>query len=401
LPFLLPSPTLYLDNNATTRPPREVVEAVALAMRDHWANPSSIHRAGQDARHAIELARASIAGLLGAKPKSITFCSGGTEAINAAIRGVLSTPSTHSPPQPTPPKVVSTQIEHAAVRDLLDDLEKKGAITRATLTVDRAGLVTPESLQQAITPGTRLVSVQWANNETGAIQPVAAIAARSRTAGAVFHCDATQYVGKMPVDLGADPPPCDILTCSAHKWHGPKGVGILWTRPGFRLPPLIHGTQEQGRRGGTENAEGIIGAGVAAELTAAWLADPSAREKTAALRDRFEHRVLTDNQGAAVNGPTDPTLRLWNTTNIAFPRLEAEALLMAFSERGLCASAGAACSSGSLDPSPVLLAMGVLPELAHGSIRFSLSRCTTEQEVDQAGAIVTQAATKVRSSMTG
>lgn len=398
-PQSLPSPTIYLDHNATTRPAREVVEAVASAMTDRWANPSSVHRAGQDARHAIELARASVAALIGAKAKSITFTSGGTEAIDLAIRGTL-------PPAATPSRVVSTTIEHTAVRDLLARLSEQGAITLDHLKIDHAGIVTAESIDRAITPGTRLVTVQWANNETGAVQPVAAIAARCRAVGATFHCDATQWVGKMPVDIGeagsrSASPPCDLLTCSAHKWHGPKGVGILWLRAGQRLAPRIIGTQEKGRRGGTEHTEGIIGAGVAATLAQQWLADPAARGALAALRDRFEQRVLADNPGAVVNGPADPSLRLWNTTNIAFPRLEAEALLMAFSERGLCASAGAACSSGSLDPSPVLLAMGIPPALAHGSIRFSLSRDTTQEDVDEAAAIVAACVARVGSSMTG
>lgn len=415
IPYSLRFPTIYLDNNATTQPAPEVVTAVTEAMTSRWANPSSIHRAGQDARHAIELARASVAHLIGAKPKNITFTSGGTESIDLAIRAVL-----HNPPAPSGgvgrgsaspggvgaiPHIVSTRIEHAAVRDLLASLEKQGAITLAHLEVDAAGTVTRDSIGRTITPGTppRLVSVQWANNETGALQPVSEIAARCRQVGALFHCDATQWVGKMPTDVddvsGATPP-CDILTFSAHKWHGPKGVGILWARNGVRLPPRIIGTQEQGRRGGTEHTEGIIGAGIAADLARAWLQDPAARQNMADLRDRFEQRILTANPGAVVNGPTDPTLRLWNTTNIAFPRLEAEALLMAFSERGLCASAGAACSSGSLDPSPVLLAMGIPPQLAHGSIRFSLSRYTTEQEVDRAATIVTDGVARVRASMT-
>lgn len=372
-------------------------------MTDRWANPSSVHRAGQDARHAIELARASVAALIGAKAKSITFTSGGTEAIDLAIRGTLA-------PSRAPARVVSTTIEHAAVRDLLERLGQEGAVTLDHLEIDRAGIVTAESIDRTITPGTRLVTVQWANNETGAVQPVAAIAARCRAVGATFHCDATQWVGKMPVDVGEAtpepasppvPPPCDLLTCSAHKWHGPKGVGILWSRAGQRLTPRIIGTQEKGRRGGTEHTEGIIGAGVAAALAQQWLADPTARSAVATLRDRFEQRVLADNPGAVVNGPVDPHLRLWNTTNIAFPRLEAEALLMAFSERGLCASAGAACSSGSLDPSPVLLAMGIPPALAHGSIRFSLSRHTTQNELDEAAAIVAACVARVGSSMAG
>ncbi|HZW08812.1 MAG TPA: cysteine desulfurase family protein [Phycisphaerales bacterium] len=404
-----PSTLIYLDNNATTQPAEQVVEAVAQAMRTRWANPSSIHRAGQDARHAVELARASVAALIGANPKNITFTSGGTESIDLAVRGVLSTPSTHSPPQPTPVRVVSTRIEHAAVRELLVSLEKQGAVTLGFLDTDGWGCVKAESLEREITPGTRLVSVQWANNETGTVQEIGAIAARCRAVGAVFHCDGTQWVGKNDTDVGevsGSPPPCDILTFSAHKWHGPKGVGIVWARPGVRLPPRIHGTQEKGRRGGTENAEGIIGAGVAAQLAAGWLADAAGRERGRELCDRFNTRVfaglgdmqLRDNTVAAAGAAPCPA-RLWNTTNIGFHRLEAEALLMAFSEQGLCASAGAACSSGSLDPSPVLLAMGVPAEFAHGSVRFSLSRYSTREEIDRAAEIVIACVRKVRRSM--
>jgi len=413
---------IYLDNNATTQPAPQVVEAVAAAMRERWANPSSIHRTGQDARHALELARESIAALIGAKPKNLTLTSGGTEAIDLAINGAMAAviaarrkTGTHaeiealraraerrdaSTPSPTdlagPSALpVSTNVEHAAVQALLGKAAN-------ILPVNADGRIDQTSLERVIAAGTPLVSVQWANNETGAIQPIDAVYARCRQVGALFHCDATQWVGKMPVDVGdlsGATPPCDILTFSAHKWHGPKGVGVVWTRPGVRLVPRLQGTQENGRRGGTENVEGIIGAGVAAQLASQWLANPAERARLAALRDRFEQLVLEDCPGSVVNGPKGEA-RLWNTTNIAFPRLEAEALLMAFSERGLCASAGAACSSGSLDPSPVLLAMGIPPELAHGSVRFSLSRFTTEQEMGRAAAIVAEGVTKVRASMT-
>ncbi|HYC99741.1 MAG TPA: aminotransferase class V-fold PLP-dependent enzyme, partial [Phycisphaerales bacterium] len=208
-----------MDNNATTQPAPQVVEAVAQAMRTQWANPSSIHRAGQDARHAVELARASVAALIGAKPKSITFCSGGTEAIDLAIRGVLSTPSGPHQAQ-TPPRVVTTRVEHAAVRDLLENLEKQGAVTLDYLDIDSWGRIEPPSIERAITDGTRLVSVQWANNETGTVQNIDAIAARCRAVGAVFHCDGTQWVGKNETDVGeaaGAPSACDLLTFSAHK----------------------------------------------------------------------------------------------------------------------------------------------------------------------------------------
>ncbi len=221
-----------------------------------------------------------------------------------------------------------------------------------------------------------------------------AIANLCRERGVHFHCDAVQIIGKEPV--GA-PLPCDLLSFSPHKFHGPKGVGVLWTRPGVKLRPTLLGTQELGRRGGTENVPGILGAGVAAREAAAWLADPAARAAIGALRDHFEGVILKAVPDAVINGHSVP--RLWNTTNIGFPRLEAEALLLLLSERGLCASAGAACSSGSLDPSPVLLAMGVPEPIAHGSLRFSLSKHTTRDEIDQAARTVIESVARLRASL--
>lgn len=385
---------IYLDNNATTRPTPGVVEAVRLALEEVWHNPSSVHRGGQAARHAVELARRDLAELIGVKPRDVVFTSGGTEAIDLAIRGVL---MARGAAGPTPPVVVSTKVEHAAVRDLLGALSDSGLATVRWAPTDAEGIVRPQEVAALLGAGVALVSLQWANNETGAIQPVAEVGALCRRAGVAFHCDATQWVGKMPMPADA-PPPCDLLTCSAHKFHGPKGVGVLWARPGIRLRPTIRGTQELGRRGGTENVPGILGAAAAAREARTWLTDAGARERLGAVRDRFERRVLDAIPDARINGPRDPARRLWNTTNIGFPRLEAEALLLLLSERGVCASAGAACSSGSLDPSPVLLAMGVPPEVAHGSLRFSLSRETTDAEADAAADIVIAAVRTLRAS---
>jgi cysteine desulfurase len=253
-----------------------------------------------------------------------------------------------------------------------------------------------DALAASLTPDTALVSIQWANNETGVIQPVETIASLCRERGVLFHCDAVQVIGKEPVGSSL---PCDLLSFSPHKFHGPKGVGVLWTRPGVKLRPTLLGTQELGRRGGTENVPGIIGAGVAAREAAEWLADPAARSAIGALRDHFENLILKAVPDAVINGQGAP--RLWNTTNIGFPRLEAEALLLLLSERGLCASAGAACSSGSLDPSPVLLAMGVPEPIAHGSLRFSLSKHTTREEIDQAARTVIESVTRLRASLPG
>ncbi|USO00285.1 MAG: cysteine desulfurase [Phycisphaeraceae bacterium] len=374
----------YLDNNATTQPLPEVVDGVRRALEEHWHNPSSVHRPGQAARHAVELARASLAGLIGVPARQVTLTSGGTESIDLAIRGVLGASGKQV--------LITSRAEHAAVRNLAERLEQAGQTEVRWIPLLEGGVVDAAALP-GLLEGAALVSVQWANNETGVIQPVEAIAAACRERGVPYHCDAVQWVGKMPVES----PPCDLLTFSAHKFHGPKGVGGLWVRPGVRLRPVLAGSQELGRRGGTENVPGILGAGVAAEAARAWLANAGERARLAALRDRFESAVLERCPGAVVNGAGRD--RLWNTTNIGFPRLEAEALLLAMSERGLAASAGSACSSGSLDPSPVLLAMGVPPEIAHGSVRFSLSRFTTDDEINEAIEIVATCVDRVGGSM--
>lgn len=370
---------IYLDNNATTRPTPEVCEAVCRACSELWANPSSVHRAGQQVRQAVELARAEAAALIGARPRDLTFTSGGTESIHLAIRGVLS--------RVPNPVLVTTSVEHASIRELADVLARSGVEVRR-LALAEGGAVDLDALPKAL-EGASIASVQWVNNETGAVQPIDDIARACAHAGVVFHCDATQWVGKMPTRVGtSEGPPIDLLSFSFHKFHGPKGVGALWVRPGVGIRPFMPGAQELGRRGGTENVPGILGAGLAAQQARAWLSDPAQRAAQAELRDRFEQAVLERRPDAVVNGPGEPDHRIWNTSNIGFPTLEAEALLILLSERGLCASAGAACSSGSLEPSPVLLAMGVPAEVAHGSIRFSLSRETTQAEIDQAAQII-------------
>jgi cysteine desulfurase len=403
---------IYLDNNATTRPSDGVAAAMVGALTEYWHNPSSVHRAGMAARRQVDLARADVAALIGVPAKEIVFTSGGTEAIDLAIRGVLDAAR-------GPKVVVSTKIEHAAVSDLLEDLAKRGVEVRWA-PVGNGGIVDLARLGPLL-EGAVLASIQWANNETGAIQPVREIQALCRAKGVLYHCDGTQWVGKentsdvAPSDergttgtqTGTHPHsatpialPCDLLTFSPHKFHGPKGVGVLWSRRGLALKPTIHGTQELGRRGGTENVPGILGAGVASREAREWLSDPSRRDRLRHLRDGFERLVLEGVPDARVNGPVQESgARLWNTTNIGFPRLEAEAVLLLLSERGVCASAGAACSSGSLDPSPVLLAMGVPAEYAHGSVRFSLSKETTEVDVEQAAQVVVECVRKLRASM--
>lgn len=421
---------IYLDNNATTRPTDAVAQAVHVATTTLWANPSSVHRAGQEARHALELARRELANLLRVNAKELILTATGTESVDLAVRGVLesrlsstgvanSNAAALQPVRRPLPNIVTTRIEHSAVRDLVEHLHRQGRIEARWLPLDSRGMADPDALDALIDDHTALVSVQWANNETGVIQPLERLANVCRKRDVPLHCDAVQWIGKMPVEATptrdqphdpraqAAPPltlrpsaasslPADLLSFSAHKFHGPRGAGGLWIRRGVPLVPQAIGSQETDRRAGTENLPAIVGAGVAAREAAAWLADPAPRAKLAALRDRFEAGVRQRIPAAAVNGADCP--RLWNTSNIAFPGLEAEAMLMLLSEKGLAASAGAACSSGSLDPSPVLLAMGIPPRLAHGSIRFSLSRHTTEDEITRAVEIVAQAAAQLGQS---
>ncbi len=378
---------IYLDHNATSPPSPRVIQAVAHTMRTQPGNPSSVHRAGQDARRVLELARASLAELIGAKPRDVVLTSGGTESIDLALRGVLAALP------PARRRVTTSRIEHAAVREAAEELARMGT-PLSDLPLDSRGTIDPAAIpaadRAAVLGG--LVSAQWANNETGAVQPVQSLARLVREAGGVFHCDATQWVGKEPATDAAEW--ADLITFAPHKFGGPMGVGVLWIRPGVRLAPRIHGSQELGRRGGTENVPGIVGAGVAASEVVEWFTDPAQRENGRRLRDRFETLVLAGVPDAVVNGAQGP--RLWNTSNIGFPRLEAEALLMLLSERGVFASAGAACSSGSLEPSPVLLAMGIDPAVAHGSLRFSLGRTTTADEIEAAAAAVVGAVRRLR-----
>lgn len=399
---------IYLDNNATTRPLPEVTAAVTEAHESLWANPSSVHRFGQTVRQRMELARASVAKLIGAKPREVVFTSGGTEANNLAIWGTLGGDLSET-------TLLTTAAEHAAVREVAEAVEKRGGRV-AWLPMLDGGVVDVDALRGALTeavgvraearapeanPGVVLVSVMWANNETGVVQPIAEIAAAvseardaARQAGRpvriVLHTDATQAVGKRPVDVTEVG--VDLLTLAGHKFHGPKGVGALWMRRGVRVrPQQLGGPQETERRGGTENVPGVIGLGVAAAAAADFLQHHSEIERLTCLRDRLETSItekLKDATRFSVNSGN--ASRLWNTTNLGFRGLEAEAILLGLSERGVCASAGAACSSGSLEPSPVLRAMGVEEAVAHGSIRLSLSRFTTQDEVDRAAAIVVE-----------
>ena len=361
---------VYLDNNATTALDQRALDAMLPYFRDFYGNASSVHRFGQRSRHAIDQARQQLAQLIGCGDTELIFTAGGTEAINTAIRSLL---ATRAPRR----KVVTSTVEHSATRELCRELALSG-IEIVEIPVDRSGALDMEALAATVADDVALVTIMWANNETGVIFPVEKIAAICREKAVPFHCDGTQAVGKIPVHVRANQ--IDLVSMAAHKFHGPKGVGALYVRRGVRVRPLmIGGPQEAGRRGGTENVPGIVAMGEAAELAAQFL--PQMRQ-VAALRDRLESSILATIEETYVNG--DREHRLPNTSNISFARLEAEAILLLLSEQGICASAGAACSSGSLEPSHVLRAMKVDDRIAHGAIRFSLSRFTTAEEVDQA-----------------
>lgn len=384
--------TIYLDSNATTRPTDSVVEAMTRALREQWQNPSSTHRPGQIVRQQVDLARDEIARLLGCRDREIVFTSGGTESANLAIRGTLAA-------MPNRKVLVTNRIEHSTVRELVEKLEERGTAEVIWLPLKPGGLIDLDALNDLL--ATRageiaLVSVMWVNNETGLIQPTERIGAMCREHGVWFHTDATQAVGKLPIDLGS----CaiDLLTFSAHKFHGPKGAGGLFVREGIKVEKQqIGGPQEREKRGGTENVPGIVGMGEAARLAREWLSDPERAKRQAALRDRFETAVLETVADASVNSGESP--RLWTTSNIAFPNLEAEPILLLLSERGVCASAGAACSSGSLETSPVIAAIGISEERATGSVRFSISRETTDDEIDRALAIVPEVIGRLRAAV--
>jgi len=364
------SAVIYLDNNATTRPAPEVVQAMLPYLTTWYGNPSSVHRFGQRARQAVEAARAQVASLIGARESEITFTSGGTESINTAIRGLL---AARWPRR----KIVTSAVEHSATRAVCEQLARESAEI-VEIPVDRAGRLDMERLKSAVDDNTALVSIMWANNETGVIMPVSEIAGVCRDRGVPFHCDAVQAAGKIPVDVRRVE--VDVLSIAAHKFHGPKGIGALYIRRGTRFAPLVlGGPQENQRRGGTENVPGIVGMGAAAELAAGALGE---MKRVAALRDRLEEGILQSIPDAHVNGAGAE--RLPNTTNIGFAALEADAILLLLSERGVCASAGSACSSGSLEPSHVLRAMGIDERIAHGAVRFSLSRYTTGDDVNAA-----------------
>ena len=361
---------VYFDYNATTPPDTQVVDAIVGVTRDLFGNASSVHHFGQQAKAALDQARSSVAALIKAEPSEIVFTAGGTESDNFAIRGAAEAVD------PARRHLVASAIEHEAVLNTLKALGRRGWRT-TLIPVDQSGVVSPERVREVMTSDTALVSVMLANNEIGTIQPVAEIALIAHEFGALMHTDAVQAVGKMPIDVRALG--VDLLSLSAHKFNGPKGAGALYIRRGTRMQPILTGGKhERNRRAGTENTAAIAGMGVAAHLAVVKLEAESVR--LTALRDRLEAGILAGVSGTAANGGNSP--RVPNTTNVSFERIEAESLLIALDLEGIAVSTGSACSSGTLEPSHVLKAMGFPTHRTQNSLRFSLGLFSTNEEVD-------------------
>ena len=361
--------TVYFDNNATTQVAAEVLDTMLPYFRELYGNPSSMHTFGGQVGQKIRAAREQVAALIGASPDEIIFTSCGSESDNTAIHSALAT-------QPDKKHIITSRVEHPAIRALCAHLQTQGyRITE--LPVDKSGLLDLENLEKNLTADTAIVSLMWGNNETGVIFPVEKAAAIAHERDILFHTDAVQAAGKIPINLKNNA--IDMLSISGHKLHAPKGIGVLYVRKGTKYSPfLIGGHQERGRRGGTENAPSIVGLGRACELAAMNMEKENTFVKT--MRDRLERELLNRIPQSRVNG--DISNRLPNTTNISFEFVEGEAILLLMNELGICASSGSACTSGSLQPSHVLRAMGVPFTMAHGSIRFSLSIYNTEEEID-------------------
>ncbi|MFN2446962.1 MAG: cysteine desulfurase family protein [Vicinamibacterales bacterium] len=376
---------LYLDHNATTPPAPEVAERVARTMRDVWGNASSVHHFGQQAKAALDDARSEVAALVGGEPSEVIFTAGGTESDNFALRGAADAL------EPTGRRhLIATAIEHEAVLNTLKALARRG--WRITLLpVDTTGLVSPLDLEGALTGDTALVSVMHANNEIGTIQPVAALAALAHERGALFHTDAVQSAGKIPLDvrvLGID-----LLSLAGHKMYGPKGTGALWVRRGVRLQPFqTGGRQERNRRAGTENVPSLAGLGAAAAHAQQTMAGEAVR--LSALRDRLESSILATIAETTRNGAPGP--RVPNTTNVSFERIEAESLLIALDLEGIAVSSGSACSSGTLEPSHVLKAMGLPHHRTLSSIRFSLGAANSDADIDRVLSVLPRVVEKLR-----
>ena len=361
--------TIYLDNNATTRIAPEVMEASMPYLQDLYGNPSSAHTFGGQVSRRIKEAREQVAALIGAAPDEIIFTSCGTESDNTAVMSALTTERGKR-------HVVTSRVEHPAIKSLCEHLSNQGYLV-TEIAVDGEGNLDMERYEKSLTPDTAIVSLMWANNETGVLFPVEKAAEMAKERGILFHTDAVQAVGKIPVDMKKNS--IDMLSLSGHKLHAPKGIGVLYVRQGTKFSSfLIGGHQEKGRRGGTENTAGIIALGKACELAALNMELENTGVKQ--LRDRLEKEICSRIPNSRING--DRLNRLPNTTNISFEFVEGEAILLMMDEFGICASSGSACTSGSLQPSHVLRAMGVPFTMSHGSIRFSLSIYNTEEEID-------------------
>jgi cysteine desulfurase len=372
---------VYLDNNATTPVLPEVFEAMRPYFVEHFGNASSIHSYGQETRAAVEDARESVARLVGCSAAEIVFTSGGTESDNLAIAGLVSEGD----------HVITASIEHHAVLHACKHLEEIGCEV-TVLPVDGRGLINPADVKRAVQRNTKLISIMMANNETGVLQPVEEIGKIAAETGVFFHTDAVQAAGKVAIDVKRIG--CHALTISGHKIHAPQGTGALYVRKGTKIRPLLHGGRhERSRRAGTENVPGIVGLGKAAELAKQGL-DRGDDEKMSAFRDRMQQGILSQVEDARVNGEGAP--RVPNTTNIGFDYVEGESLVIALDLKGLAVSTGAACSSGAIEPSHVLIAMGLKPGEARASIRFSLGKQTTAEDIDFALALVPETVARLR-----
>jgi len=361
---------IYVDNNATTMVAPEVLDAMLPYFSEYYGNPSSMHSFGGDVAAKIKDARENVARLIGASPDEIVFTSCGTESDSTAIRAAIES-------YPDKKHIVTSRVEHPAVKNLCETLSKKG-YRASFVPVDSSGRLDLDYLYDSLSEDTAVVSLMWGNNETGVIFPVEEISREVKGRGILFHTDAVQVVGKIPINVAQTG--VDMLSLSGHKFHSPKGIGALYIRKGTRFAPfMIGGHQEKGRRGGTENTAAIIGLGKAAQLASAHLKE-NGYDRISRLRDKLERTLLERVPNAIING--DQANRLPNTTSIAFEYIEGEAILLMMNEHGICASSGSACTSGSLEPSHVLRAMGVPFTAAHGSIRFSLSRYNTEDEIE-------------------
>ncbi len=381
---------VYLDNNATTPVLPEVLASMQTYFGEHFGNASSIHHHGQETRAAVERARESVAALVGCRASEIVFTSGGTEGDNLAIFGLVQAGPIQSGTQ-AGQHVVTSTIEHHAVLNACKQLEASGCEV-TYIPVDGRGLIDPDDVRRALRPNTRLITIMMANNETGVLQPVEEIGKVAAEADVYFHTDAVQAAGKVAIDVKRIA--CDLLSISGHKMHAPQGVGALYVRKGTILRPLFYGgSHERSRRAGTENVPGIVALGKAAELAQQAFARGDL-ERMSALRDRLEQTILREVEATGVNGQGAP--RVPNTTSIYFDYIEGEALVIALDLKGLAVSTGAACSSGAIEPSHVLTAMGLPPERARGSLRFSLGKQTTPDDVDFALNLIPQTVARLR-----